>query len=111
MIKALKKSGEFQKVYKSGKYFISPYTILYILPNNEKDNRLGISISKKVGNSVIRHRIKRLYREVYRNRKKELKKGYDLILVARKKASKLDFNTTTCDLRRLFKKSKILESE
>ncbi len=111
MIKVLKKNREFKKVYKCGKYFVSPYTVLYLLRNNEGENRIGISISKKVGNSVKRHRIKRLYREVYRLKENELNKGYDLILVAREKASELDYKKACNDLRRLFKRSKIMDSE
>ncbi len=108
LIKALKKTREFKKVYKNKKYYVSPFTVLYIIPNNREENRIGISISKKVGNSVVRHRLKRLYREVYRLRENELEKGFDLVIVARKKAVELDYKKTWKDLNILFKKSKIL---
>ncbi len=78
------------------------------MPNNLDEIRLGITVSKKVGNSVVRHRVKRLYREVCRLRENELEKGYDLVIVARKKAAELDFKKTWKDLNILFRKSKLL---
>ena len=56
---------------------------MYIVDNNLESNRLGISVSKKVGNSVVRHRITRLIREVYRLQQNNLMKGKDIVVVAR----------------------------
>lgn len=110
MFESIKKNWEFRKVYNHGKYFVSPYTVVYLLPNKEGEKRLGITVSKKVGNSVVRHRLKRLYKEVCRLNDANIKGGYDIVLVARKKAAELDFKMAWNDLIRLFKKGKLLEN-
>ena len=63
---SLKKNKDFQTVYKTGKSLANHYLVMYLLPNELNRNRLGISVSKKVGNSVVRHRLTRLIRESYR---------------------------------------------
>lgn len=80
------KNKDFQIVYKKGKSHANKYLIMYVLENNMEENRLGISVSKKVGNSVVRHRITRLIRESYRLQEKRFHRGYDIIVVARTNA-------------------------
>ena len=63
---SLKKNRDFQQVYKRGTSKANRYLVMYVLPNQHMMNRLGISVSKKVGNSVVRHRLTRLIRESYR---------------------------------------------
>ena len=63
----------------------------YYKKNSFEYNRLGISVSKKVGNSVVRHRVTRLIRESYRLNQEKLKIGYDIIVVARNTARNLDY--------------------
>ena len=63
---SLKKNTQFQTVYSSGKSYGNKLFVMYVLKNGTEGNRLGISVSKKVGNSVVRHRVKRLVRENYR---------------------------------------------
>lgn len=79
----IKKNSDFQKVYKNGKSLANKYLVMYVLKNDLCENRLGISVSKKVGNSVIRHRVTRLIRESYRLNCSRFKDGYDIIIVAR----------------------------
>lgn len=86
MLNSLKKSYEFKSVYQYGKSYANKYLVLYVKNNNTNDNRLGISVSKKVGNSVVRHRITRLLRECYRHNEKNLEKGYDYVVVIRTEA-------------------------
>ena len=80
---SLKNSLEFGNVYKRGKSYANKYLVMYIIDNDLESNRLGISVSKRVGNSVVRHRITRLIREVYRLHQDELLKGKDIVVVAR----------------------------
>jgi len=80
---SLKNSLEFGNVYKRGKSYANKYLVMYITDNNLEINRLGISVSKKVGNSIVRHRITRLIREVYRLHQNDLIKGKDIVVVAR----------------------------
>ena len=63
---SLKKNRDFQTVYNKGKSLANSYLVMYVMDNGLEKNRLGISVSKKVGNSVVRHRLTRLIRESYR---------------------------------------------
>ena len=63
---SLKKNQDFQSVYRNGKSYANRLLVMYVLENNLDKNRLGISVSKKVGNSVVRHHVTRLVRESYR---------------------------------------------
>ena len=60
---SLKKNNDFQIVYKSGRSYANKYLVMYVKENGLDKNRLGISVSKKVGNSVVRHHLTRLIRE------------------------------------------------
>jgi ribonuclease P protein component len=62
---------------------------MYVKKNNIAKNRLGIVVSKKVGNSVVRHRITRLVRESYRLHESVLEKGYDIVIVGKHKAGEI----------------------
>ena len=64
---------------------------MYVLENNTNKNRLGISASKKVGNSVVRHRITRLVRESYRLHENIFNSGLDIVVVARKNAASVGY--------------------
>ena len=80
---SLKKNKDFQHVYKNGKSFANKYLVMIIIENKSNENRLGISVSKKVGNSVIRHRVTRLIRESYRLLEPFFEIGLDIVVVAR----------------------------
>lgn len=83
LFESLKKTHEFRHVYQTGISYANKYLVMYVIQNETNRNRLGISVSKKVGNSVIRHRITRLIRESYRLNEDKLLSGYDIIVVAR----------------------------
>ena len=86
MANSIKKNEDFQKVYQSGKSFANKYLVMYAKKNESETGRLGISVSKKVGNSVVRHRIARLIRESYRLNESKFHSGWDVIVVARQGA-------------------------
>ncbi len=90
---SLKKTREFQEVYKKGRSKANKYLVFYYKENGLEYNRLGISVSKKVGNSVVRHRITRLIRESYRLNKSQLKDGYDIVIIARQTAKGHSYHT------------------
>ena len=79
----LKKNIDFQKVYKSGKSYANKYLVMYVLENGTDITRIGISVSKKVGNSIVRHRLARLIREAFRLSTDCIPDGYDYVVVAR----------------------------
>ena len=83
---SLKKNRDFQNVYKNGKSKANKYLVMYVLENQLDSNRLGISVSKKVGNSVIRHHLTRLIRESYRLNKEMFNSGLDIVVIARESA-------------------------
>ena len=88
---SLKKNRDFQKVYRLGKSYANKYLVMYILENHTERNRIGISVSKKVGNSIVRHRVTRVIREVMRLHWGEIKSGYDIVIVARPSAKDSDY--------------------
>jgi len=88
---SLKKNKDFQNVYGNGRSYADKYLVMYVLENNKKINRLGISASKKVGNSVVRHRFARLVRESYRLHENIFNSGLDIVVVARKSAASVGF--------------------
>jgi ribonuclease P protein component len=99
----LKSNIDFSKVYKNGKSYANRLLVMYIKENGTGSNRLGISVSKKVGNSVVRHRLKRLVKESYRLQEAVFNSGLDIVIVARKEAPLLTFDQTNKSLLRLGK--------
>ena len=112
MVYKLKKNIEFRIVYRRGKSFANDILVLYVLKNNKnknKDNSLynkvGVSVSKKVGNSVVRSRSKRLILENYRIKQKNInKKGYDFVFVARTKIKDKSYHDVEKAMDNLFNK-------
>ncbi|RKI92012.1 ribonuclease P protein component [Parablautia intestinalis] len=88
---SLKKNIDFQHVYRNGKSYANKYLVMYVLENNTEKNRLGISVSKKVGNSVVRHKITRLIRESYRLHENIFNSGLDIVVIARNNASSASY--------------------
>lgn len=89
---SLKKNKDFQNVYRNGKSYANRLLVMYIWENHTERNHLGISVSKKVGNSVIRHHITRLVRESYRLHEDMFNSGLDIVVVARASARNADYH-------------------
>lgn len=79
----LKKNVHFKRVYTSGTSLANKYLVLYCLPNGLEHNRVGFSISKKVGKAVVRNRIRRLLSEIYRLNINRIKNGWDFVIIVR----------------------------
>jgi ribonuclease P protein component len=103
------KNKDFQNVYKKGKSHANRYLVMYVLNNETSENRLGISVSKKVGNSVVRHRITRLIKESYRLQKETFNKGYDIVVVARTSAKEKTYGEIESALLHLGKLHSIVD--
>ena len=88
---SLKNTQQFNHVYKNGKYYANKYLVMYVLENELSFNRVGISVSKKVGNSVVRHRMTRLVRESYRLHEEIFNSGLDIVVVVRKDAALMTY--------------------
>lgn len=112
MIYRLKKNFEFKIIYRRGKSFANDLLVMYILRNKKnKDrdlniyNKLGVSVSKKVGNSVVRSRSKRLISESFRLNDEFITKGYDFIFIARNPIKDKDYWAVEKAMKNLFKKA------
>ena len=83
---SLKKNQDFKVVYQNGTSYANRLLVMYVLKNQHMKNRLGISVSKKVGNSVVRHRLTRLIRESYRLNEEKFDRNLDIVVIARNSA-------------------------
>lgn len=106
---SMKKNTNFKSVYKSGKSYANTYLIMYVLKNNMEVNKIGVSVSKKVGNSVVRHRINRLVKESYRLNENMFNSGLDIIVIARAGAKGRNYLEINSALMHLAKMHKILK--
>ena len=88
---SLRKNRQFQEVYKKGVSRANRYLVMYVLENHQDENLLGISVSKKVGNSVVRHRVKRLVKESYRLHEDIFNSGLNIVITARASAASISF--------------------
>ncbi len=88
--KALKLNHIFRRLYKTGPA-ASRYLVLYCRPNHTRENRVGITVSKKLGCAVTRNRVRRRLREIYRLNETAFRPGYDLVVVARSQAVNASF--------------------
>lgn len=104
---SLKKNKDFQNVYKTGRSMANRYLVMYVLKNGLERNRIGISVSKKVGNSVVRHRLTRLIRESYRLSEEHFRCGYDIVIIVRTSAGDKNYHEIRSALTHLGKLHKI----
>jgi ribonuclease P protein component len=107
----IRKNAEFRAVYRRGKSFSNNLLVLYVFRNNKGTNRIGISVSKKVGKSVIRSRVKRLISESYRLNKAYYKISYDFVVIARNSANDRSYEEINKALKNLFKKAGLIIDE
>lgn len=105
----IKSKNAFQIVYKTGRSVVDSMSVMYVLPNEEKNIKIGFAVGKKMGSAVTRNRVKRLMREVFRHRKEELKDSVQIIWVARKKLVEADIYTYDRIFMRLAKRAGLLK--
>ena len=108
--KSLKKNYQFRFVYNKGKSIANKYLVMYAVKNNSYENFIGISVSKKVGNSVVRSRVTRLIRESYRLNEKKFKNGYSFVIIARSLANGASYFEIEKSLNHLFYKHNLLKN-
>ena len=80
---SLKKNYEFRRLYSKGKSAATPYVVVYAKRTGRDVNHLGVTVSNKIGKAVVRNRVRRRLREIYRLHEGEMFRVYDLVFVAR----------------------------
>lgn len=108
---SIKKNEEFKYIYKNGKSYANKYLVMYVSDRDTSVNRIGISVSKKVGNSVVRHRVTRLIRESIRLNEEQFARGYDIVVVARNTAKDKKYQDIESALLHLGKIHKIVNKK
>ncbi|MBQ2839772.1 MAG: ribonuclease P protein component [Oscillospiraceae bacterium] len=108
---SVKKNKDFRLIYKRGKSSVSPVLALYARKNKKPSNRIGITVSTKVGKAVVRNRVRRRIREAYRINEKSFLPGYDIIIVSRVRAAKASFREIEKNLLELSARLGLLSEE
>ncbi|WP_313581000.1 ribonuclease P protein component [Lacrimispora sp.] len=107
---SIKKSRDFQEVYQTGRSLANRLLVMYVRKTDRSETRIGISVSRKVGNSVVRHRITRLIRESFRLHEEMVEAGLDIVVVVRSAAKEENYKTIEsaylhlCGLHNILKK-------
>ena len=105
----IKENYEFRRIYAKGKSGVSSCLVVYCRPNRHGHNRLGVTVSAKLGHAVVRNRIRRRLREIYRLSQPKMRKGFDIVLVARSRAVTADYWELERALLRTCEKLSLLE--
>ncbi|MGE8204775.1 ribonuclease P protein component [Heyndrickxia sp. NPDC080065] len=106
----IKKNIEFQHVFKKGKSFANRQFVIYVLKKRDQENfRIGLSVSKKIGNAVKRNEIKRYLRQCFTELKENIDKGNDYVIIARKPAAEMNFHEVKSSLQHVLKVAKVLK--
>jgi len=105
----VKKEKDFNAIFKEGKSFANRKFVIYRLENNEQHFRVGLSVSKKLGNAVMRNQIKRRIRHILIEHKNQLVENVDFVVIARKGVEILDYAEMEKNLLHVLKLSKIYQ--
>ena len=108
---SIKKNRDFRFLYRKGKSAVTPILAMYARKNKNSANRIGITVSTKVGKAVVRNRVRRRIREAYRINESRFNSGYDIIVVARVRASEVGFSEIEKSLLKLSGSLGVLSEE
>ncbi len=111
MLEKLTRKWEYKHVYKHGKKLWNYTFVLYICKNDRTNSRIGLTVSKKVGKSVQRSRVKRLIRETFRLNQHRIVDGYDIVVIARRAAVNLKYQQAEAALLYLLRRARMLRSD
>ncbi|KGX93675.1 ribonuclease P [Pontibacillus halophilus JSM 076056 = DSM 19796] len=108
----IKKNEEFQYVFKRGTSFANRQLVLYYVKKEDQHHfRVGLSVSKKIGNAVMRNQIKRYLRQAFQELDPFLKQHYDLVVIARKPTNQMDFHEIKKSLTHVLTKTHLLKKK
>jgi ribonuclease P protein component len=106
----LTKRAYFERVYRYGKSTANHQFVVYYMKRaGEEPFRLGVSVSKKLGNAVVRNRVRRVIKEIVRLNADRIAENYDLILIARKPVIEMDYKAIEKSLLHVLKKAMLLQ--
>jgi len=108
---SLKKNHEFRRLYNKGKSAASNCVVVYCIKNGKPENRLGITVSTKLGGAVQRNRIRRRLKEIYRLNEHSLNTGHNIVLVARSKSGKAGWRELESSVLSLFRKLGLVSTD
>jgi ribonuclease P protein component len=108
----VKDNKEFQVIFKKGKSFANRQLVIYYRKKEDQSHfRVGLSVGKKIGNAVVRNRIKRFIRQAFHELEKEIKPSYDFIIIARQPTKEMEFFEVKKSLTHLLSKEKLLKNK
>lgn len=105
----LRNNMEFKKVYNGGKNYWNRNLVLYVRKNNMENSRVGYSITKKIGNSVVRNKVRRRMKEIHRLNFNNVKSGYDLIFIPKRNVVDISYKEMESAMLHILKLSKVFK--
>ena len=108
---SLKENHLFRRAYNRGKTAADSRLALYVRGNGRRENRLGLTVSTKVGHAVVRNRVRRRLREIYRLHEEQVLGGRDVVVVARSRAASSDYRQMERSFLKLADKLELLKKE
>ena len=106
---SLKKNHEFKRLYNKGKSAASKCVVIYCRRNYNSGNRLGVTVSTKIGGAVQRNRIRRRLKEIYRLNEDKLVRGHDIVIVARTRSRYAGYHEIEASVLGMFKKLDLIK--
>ena len=107
----VKQNSDFRRIYRRGRSAVSGGVVVYCLKNRQGMSRLGVTVSTKLGHAVVRNKVRRRLREIYRLHEDRFAPGYDIVVVARVRAVHSSYAVLERDFLRLAKKLQLLPSQ
>ena len=108
---SIRKYAEYQEIYKTAPSKATGLLVMYVRDGIQEGNRLGVSVSKRVGNSVVRHTFVRRMREIFRLNNSQTRQGKDILIVARNQAGKVSYDQLNKDYMKLLRYHGLLIEE
>ncbi|SDY34463.1 MULTISPECIES: ribonuclease P protein component [Salimicrobium] len=107
----IKKNKEFQTVFKKGKSFANRQLVLYYYKKDQPHFRIGLSVSKRIGNAVMRNKVKRYLRQAFQEMEEDLHQEYDYVVIARKPVNTMEYHELKQSLQHVCRRSGVLKKK